>query len=65
MALQPIKKQLHMNPYDYHKYLINEYVLKKAGDTRWGSFWSFSRISEKKIVFSWKVKSIVRNYYLV
>lgn len=29
-----IKKQLHLNPYDYHKYLINEYVLKKPGDTR-------------------------------
>lgn len=31
MALIP-KKPL-MNPYDYHKYLINEYVLKKPGDT--------------------------------
>lgn len=29
-----IKKQLHLNPYDYHKYLINEYVLKKPGDTK-------------------------------
>lgn len=28
MAYKP-----HMNPYDYHKYLINEYVLKKPGDT--------------------------------
>lgn len=24
----------HLNPYDYHKYLINEYVLKKPGDTK-------------------------------
>lgn len=23
-----------MNPYDYHKYLINEYVLKRPGDTK-------------------------------
>lgn len=30
-----IKQKLHMNPYDYHKYLINEYVLKKPGDTRY------------------------------
>ena len=29
-----IRKQLHLNPYDYHKYLINEYVLKRPGDTR-------------------------------
>lgn len=29
-----IRKQLHLNPYDYHKYLINEYVLKKTGDTK-------------------------------
>lgn len=29
-----IRKQLHLNPYDYHKYLINEYVLKKPGDTK-------------------------------
>lgn len=35
MADQPIKKQLHMNPYDYHKYLINEYVLKRPGDTKY------------------------------
>lgn len=30
-----IKKKLHLNPYEYHKYLINEYVLKKPGDTRY------------------------------
>jgi len=30
----PIKNQPHLNPYDYHKYLINEYVLKKPGDTK-------------------------------
>ncbi|KAG5670314.1 hypothetical protein PVAND_000590 [Polypedilum vanderplanki] len=24
----------HLNPYDYHKYLINQYVLKRPGDTR-------------------------------
>ena len=29
-----IRNQPHLNPYDYHKYLINEYVLKKAGDTK-------------------------------
>lgn len=34
MADQPIRKVPHMNPYDYHKYLINEYVLKKPGDTK-------------------------------
>lgn len=34
MELQPIRKQLHLNPYDYHKYLINEYVLKRPGDTK-------------------------------
>jgi protein FRA10AC1 len=34
MELQPIKKQLHLNPYDYHKYLINEYVLQRPGDTK-------------------------------
>ncbi|CRL07168.1 CLUMA_CG020156, isoform A [Clunio marinus] len=33
MDLQPIRKQLHLNPYEYHKYLINEYVLKKPGDS--------------------------------
>jgi protein FRA10AC1 len=33
-SAQPIQKRLHLNPYDYHKYLINEYVLKKPGDTR-------------------------------
>lgn len=31
---RPIKNQPHMNPYDYHKYLINEYVLKRPGDTK-------------------------------
>jgi protein FRA10AC1 len=30
-----IKNQPHMNPYDYHKFLINEYVLKKPGDTKY------------------------------
>lgn len=29
-----IQYKPHMNPYDYHKYLINEYVLKKPGDTK-------------------------------
>jgi protein FRA10AC1 len=29
-----IKNKPHLNPYDYHKYLINEYVLKKPGDTK-------------------------------
>lgn len=33
-SAQPIQKRLHLNPYDYHKYLINEYVLKKPGDTK-------------------------------
>jgi protein FRA10AC1 len=27
-------RHFHLNPYDYHKYLINQYVLKKPGDTR-------------------------------
>lgn len=36
MAQPGLRKQLHMNPYDYHKYLINEYVLKRPGDTRYG-----------------------------
>lgn len=31
--MSSIPKKPHMNPYDYHKYLINEYVLKKPGDT--------------------------------
>lgn len=31
---RPIKNIPHMNPYDYHKYLINEYVLKRPGDTK-------------------------------
>lgn len=29
-----IQNKPHMNPYDYHKYLINEYVLLKPGDTK-------------------------------
>ena len=26
-----IKNQPHLNPYDFHKYLINEYVLSRPG----------------------------------
>lgn len=29
--MSAIKNQPHLNPYDYHKYLINEYVLNKPG----------------------------------
>lgn len=31
--MSAIRKQLHLNPYDYHKFLINEYVLVKPGST--------------------------------
>lgn len=31
--MSSIPNRPHMNPYDYHKYLINQYVLIKPGDT--------------------------------
>ncbi|CAO1429799.1 unnamed protein product [Diamesa tonsa] len=34
MAGATIKRQLHLNPYEFHKYLINEHVLTKPGSTK-------------------------------
>lgn len=30
-----IRKTEHLNPYEFHKYLINEYVLTKPGTTKY------------------------------
>jgi protein FRA10AC1 len=34
MEPSSIKNQPHLNPYDFHKHLINSYVLKRPGDTK-------------------------------
>lgn len=67
MAKQ-IEKKPHMNPYDYHKYLINEYVLVKPGDTKYlqkktiENYKSDKDIILENLQFIWNEENLPKTY---
>lgn len=66
--MSEIRKQLHLNPFDYHKYLINEYVLKKPGDTKLiqrqdsKNFKNDRDVILQNMKFIWNEEDIPRTY---
>ncbi|XP_070507632.1 protein FRA10AC1 homolog [Chironomus tepperi] len=63
-----IQNKPHMNPYDYHKYLINEYVLLKPGDTKYlqkksiDNFKSDKDVIMENMRFIWNEESMPSTY---